>query len=214
MPEQPPGQTPATAAFKPVSSNDRIAGQLLTPHNCVFILIDHQPKISSTVQPPDEYLVGNVVRLAKAAKIFRVPVILTSVAAKTFSGPIIQDIVDAVPNHAVIERTSMNCWEDDRFVSAVETIGRRKLVMAGLWTEISLCMPALCALEEGYEVYAVEDASAGTSAAAHEMAMRRMIQAGVVPVTSMQVLLELQRDWARTATLDAVTKTARFNDAT
>jgi len=183
---------------------------LLTPQNCTIILIDHQPQMAFGVQSVDrQTLVNNVVGLAKTAKVFNVPTVLTTVAAKTFSGPLFDDIQAVFPEHEHIDRTTMNSWEDPQFRSAVEKTGRKKLVMAALWTEVCLCMPALDALAAGYEVYAVEDASGGTSVAAHQMAMQRMIQAGVVPVTWMQVLLEFQRDWARVETYDAVTHIAK-----
>src|SRR4051794_31707356 len=195
-----------------LTGNGRVSKQLLTPENCTVILIDHQPQMAFAVQSMDrQMLVNNVTGLAKAAKIFNVPTILTSVAAKTFSGPIFDEVLDVFPGHTIIDRTSMNSWEDKQFVDAVEKIGRKKLVMAALWTEVCLCMPALCALEEGYEVYAVDDASAGTSVTAHQMAMQRVTQAGAIPVSWMQVLLELQRDWARTGTYEAVGATAKMH---
>ncbi len=184
--------------------------RLLTPRNCALILIDHQPQMAFGVQSIDRgTLVNNVVGLAKAARVFNVPTVLTTVAAKSFSGPIWPEIQAVFPEIEPIDRTSMNSWEDRNFLAAVERTGRKKLVIAALWTEVCLLFPALCALEDGYEVYAVEDASGGTTVAAHQMAMQRMIQAGVQPVTWMQVLLELQRDWARAETYDAVTGIAK-----
>lgn len=178
---------------------------LLTPQNCAVVLIDHQPQMAFGVQSIDrQSLINNVSGLALAAKIFNVPTVITSVAAKTFSGPIWKEITDVHPDVAIIDRTSMNSWEDDKFLAAVKAIGRKKLVIAALWTEVCLAFPALCALEDGYEVYAVSDASGGTSIEAHNMAMERMIQAGVKPVTWLQVALEFQRDWARGETYDAV----------
>ena len=178
---------------------------LLTPDNCTVIFIDHQPQMTFGVMSIDrQTLVNNTIGLAKSAKIFGVPVILTTVETQGFSGYMWPQITELFPDKQPIERTSMNSWEDKKFVAEVERIGRKKLVIAALWTEVCLCFPAIQALEAGYEVYAVEDASGGTSEAAHNMAMQRMIQAGVVPVTWQQVLLEFQRDWSRREHYDEV----------
>ena len=179
--------------------------ELLNPQNCAVIFIDHQPQMTFGVTSIDrQALTNNVVGLAKAAKVFQVPVILTSVETKSFSGYIWPQLLEVFPGQAPIERTSMNSWEDAKLVAAVEQTGRKKLVMAGLWTEVCIVFPALQALAAGYEVYVVEDACGGTSVAAHTAAMQRLIQAGAVPVTWLQVLLEFQRDWARRDTYDAV----------
>ncbi|CAM5684491.1 hydrolase [Streptomyces purpurascens] len=133
------------------------------------------------------------------------PVVLSTVAAESFSGPLLPQLADVFPERKPVDRTSMNAWEDRDFVEAVKATGRRKLVIAGLWTEVCVVLPALSALAQGYEVYVVTDASGGVSPQAHEHAVQRMVQAGAVPVTWVQVLLELQRDWARTETYAAVT---------
>jgi nicotinamidase-related amidase len=178
---------------------------LLTPQNCTVIFIDHQPQMAFGVSSIDrQLLINNTVGLAKAAKIFNVPVILTTVETKSFSGYMWPQLLELFPDKQPIERTSMNSWEDKKLVAEVERIGRKKLVIAALWTEVCLCFPAIQALEAGYEIYAVEDASGGISETTHRNAMQRMIQAGVVPVTWVQVLLELQRDWARKETYNAV----------
>ncbi len=178
---------------------------LLTPQNCAVIFIDHQPQMVFGVLSIDrQTLVNNVVGLARAARTFEVPTVLTTVAAQEFSGPIIPQLGEVFPDHTPIDRSTVNAWEDEKFIAAVKATGRKKLVMAGLWTEVCLAFPVLCALAEGYEVYAVADASGGVSAEVHQMAMQRMIQAGATPVTWMQVMLEFQRDWARKATYDAV----------
>ena len=183
---------------------------LLTPDNCAVVLIDHQPQMAFAVQSIDrQTLVNNVVGLANAAKIFDVPVVLTSVAAKTFSGDIFPEIQQVFPGLEPVDRTSMNSWDDEKFRAAVERTGRRKLVIAALWTEVCLVMPVIDALQEGYEIYVVADASGGTSVDAHNMAIQRCIQAGAVPVTWMQVLLELQRDWARQDTYAPVLEVAQ-----
>jgi nicotinamidase-related amidase len=180
---------------------------LLTPQNCTVIFIDHQPQMTFGVASIDrQTLMNNTVGLAKAAKIFNVPVILTTVETKSFSGNMWPQILEVFPDKQPIERTSMNSWEDKKFVAEVERIGRKKLVIAALWTEVCLCFPAIQAMEAGYEVYAVEDASGGTSEIAHRTAMQRVVQAGAVPVSWLQVLLEFQRDWARRETYDAVMK--------
>jgi nicotinamidase-related amidase len=179
--------------------------ELLNPQNSALILIDFQPQMTFGVANIDrQTLFNNVMLLAKAAKIFEVPTILTTVETKSFSGNMWPQLLDIFPNQEPVERSSMNSWEDTKFVEAVAATGRKKLIMAALWTEVCLTFPALEALKAGYEVYAVEDASGGTSVAAHNAAMRRVEQAGAVPVTSLQVLLEYQRDWARKDTYDNV----------
>ncbi|HKM76739.1 MAG TPA: hydrolase [Candidatus Bathyarchaeia archaeon] len=180
---------------------------LLTPDNCALLLIDYQPQMAFGVKNIDgQTLVNNAVGLAKAAKIFNVPTVLTTVAEKTFSGPMFSQLMDLFPGVTPIDRTTMNCWEDERVVAAVKKTGRKKLVLGGLWTEVCIVDPTIYALQEGYEVYVVADACGGTSNTAHDLAIQRMIQAGAVPVTWLQVLLELQRDWARTKTYNAVMK--------
>jgi nicotinamidase-related amidase len=171
---------------------------LLTPANCGVIFIDHQPELLSGVANGDRRdLRDSVEVLAKAAKIFSVPVILTAVEAKGFSGKIAPLLLDFFPDQTPIERSSMNAWDDQGFVAAVRSTGRRNFLMAALWSEACLVFPALQMLEEGYGVYAIKDASRGTSPAAQEAALRRIEQAGGVSLTALQVLLEFQRDWAR-----------------
>ncbi len=179
--------------------------ELLTPQNSAVIFIDHQPQMTFGVANIDrQALVNNVLLLAKAASIFKVPTILTTVETKSFSGNMWPQLLDIFPGQEPIERSSMNSWESEAFVKAVAETGRKKLIMAALWTEVCLVFPALEAMGAGYEVYAVEDASGGTSLAAHNAAMRRIEQAGAVPVTALQVLLEYQRDWARKETYNDV----------
>jgi nicotinamidase-related amidase len=132
--------------------------------------------------------------------VFGVPTILTTVAAQSFSGPIFPEIQAVFPNQRPFDRTSMNTWDDQRIRDAIKATGRPKLVIAGLWTEVCVTMPAIEAMKAGYEVYAVADASGGTSKEAHDQAMVRMVQAGVIPVTWQQVMLEWQRDWAHQGT--------------
>lgn len=179
--------------------------ELLDPQNSAIIFIDFQPQMTFGVANIDrQTLFNNVILLAKAARIFKVPTILTTVETKSFSGNMWPQLLDIFPGQEPIERSSMNSWEDAAFVAAVKATGRKKLVMAALWTEVCLAFPALEALKAGYDVYAVEDASGGTTLTAHNAAMRRVEQAGAVPVTALQVLLEYQRDWAHKETYNDV----------
>lgn len=183
---------------------------LLNPQNCAVLLIDYEPQMAFAVKNIDgQTLVNNTVGLAKAAKVFNLPTVITTVAAKTFSGPIFEQLHEVFPDANLIDRTSINAWEDGNFLDAVKRTGRKKLVMAGLWTELCIAMPAISALQDGYEVYVVGDAFGDVSAMIHDMAMQRMIQAGAVPMNWLQVLLELQRDWARKETYDAVLEVVR-----
>jgi nicotinamidase-related amidase len=191
--------------YKEKNMSNQSIHSLLTPDNCAVVLIDHQPQMFFGVQSNDrQTIINNVLGLAKAAKVFKVPTVLTTVAAKSFSGPLLPELQAVFPDQKPIDRTTMNSWEDKKFVAAVEKTGRKKLVMAALWTEVCLAFPAIYAMEAGYEVYAVADASGATTTEAHQMAMQRMIQAGAVPVTWLQILCEFQRDWARQETYDAV----------
>lgn len=186
---------------------NKSALDLLTPDNCTLILIDHQPQMFFGVESAHRQTIkNNVLGLAKAAKIFKVPTILTTVAASSFSGPLIPELQAVFPDQKPIDRTSMNSWEDKNLVAAVEKTKRKKLVIAALWTEVCLAFPALSALQAGYDVYAVTDASGATTVEAHEMAIQRMSQVGVIPVTWIQFLCELQRDWARQETYGPVTE--------
>jgi nicotinamidase-related amidase len=179
--------------------------ELLTPQNSQLIIIDHQPQMAFGVQSMDrQALKNNVVALAKAAKVFAVPTTITTVETESFSGHTYPEILAVYPEHKILERTSMNSWDDQNVRDALAATGRKKIVVAGLWTEVCNAMFALSAMREGgYEIYMVADASGGTSVEAHAYAMDRMVQAGVVPVTWQQVLLEWQRDWARKDTYDA-----------
>ncbi|MEM8510196.1 MAG: hydrolase, partial [Bacteroidota bacterium] len=173
--------------------------QVLHPGNHALLLIDHEGQMAFGVESqPIEELRNNAGLIAGASKLFEVPTIVTTVAEKQFSGPIFPEIREYYPDESTyIDRTTMNSWEDKNFVKAVEATGKKKLVMAGLWTEVCINLAALSALDDGYEVYVISDASGAVSQEAHDMAMARMIQAGVIPMTSMQYLLEIYRDWAR-----------------
>ena len=177
---------------------------LLSPDNCVMVLIDHQPfQFANLHSHEPTMVVNNVIGLAKAAKVFSVPTILTTVLEER-GGLLIKGLQDVFPEQKPINRTFINTWEDQRVVDAVKATGRKKVVMAALWTEVCLAMPVIQALGEGWEVYIVTDASGGVSAEAHDMAIRRMVQAGAIPMTWMAVMSELQRDWAREATAGAL----------
>lgn len=197
-------------AQQPAVQADHGKLTLLTPQNSQLLLIDFQPQMIFGVASHDRQLViNNVTALTKSAKAFNVPTVLTTVAASSFSGPMIPEIAKVLPGKKIYDRTSMNTWDDKALVSELRTNNRPKLVIAALWTEVCLTMPALEALREGYDVYIVTDASGGTSKEAHDMAVQRMIQAGAIPVTWQQVMLEWQRDWARGETYDAVTGIAK-----
>ncbi|MDC0721802.1 hydrolase [Nannocystis bainbridge] len=184
-----------------MSNNKTGLDALLTPDNCVLVLIDHQPFQFANLHSHDPtMIVNNVIGLAKTAKAFKVPTILTTVLEER-GGYLIKGLQDVFPEQKPIDRTLINTWEDKKVVDAVKATGRKKLVLAALWTEICLAMPTIQALGEGFEVYIVTDASGGVSAEAHDMAVRRMVQAGAVPITWMVFGSELQRDWAREATV-------------
>jgi nicotinamidase-related amidase len=179
--------------------------ELLTPQNSQLLFIDQQPQMAFGVQSIDrQTLKNNVVALAKAAKVFNVPTTITTVETESFSGHTYPELLAVFPQHKILERTSMNSWDERNVRDALAVIGRKKVVVSGLWTEVCNLMFALDAMREGkYEIYMVADASGGTSVEAHNYAMDRMVQAGVVPVTWQQVLLEWQRDWARKDTYGA-----------
>jgi len=178
---------------------------LLSPDNCQLIFIDHQPQMAFGVQSIDrQVLKNNVVALAKSAKVFDIPTTITTVETTSFSGHTYPELLKVFPDHPLLERTSMNSWDDQKVRDALAKNGQKKVVVSGLWTEVCNNTFAFSAMAEGgYEIYMVADASGGTTKEAHDYSMQRMIQAGVVPVTWQQVLLEWQRDWARKDTYDA-----------
>jgi nicotinamidase-related amidase len=182
---------------------------LLDPVNHTLIMIDHQSQMAFATKSIDAVsLRNNAGLVARAAADFKVSTILTTVAEKTFSGPIFTEIKHAFPAVEVVDRTSMNTWEDGRITDLVNTINKEKIVLAGLWTSVCIVGPALSALDQGYEVYVISDACGDVSDEAHERAMERMIQLGARPMTSLQYLLELQRDWARGDTYDKTVQNA------
>lgn len=184
--------------------------KLLDPSNHTLILIDHQPQMAFATTSIDIVeLRNNVTGLAKAAKAFKVPTILTTVAEKSFSGPMFPELQAVFPKQKPIDRTTMNTWEDKRITKKVNKYANNKIVIAALWTEVCGVGPVLSALQQGYEVYFVTDASGGVSDDAHNMAVQRMVQAGATPITWLQYMLELQRDWARGETYKVVTDIAK-----
>ena len=180
-------------------------GGLITAENSVVVFIDHQPQMTFGVANIErQQLVNNVVMLAKGAKEFDVPAILTAVETESFSGYIWPQLMDVFPGQQPIERTSMNSWDDLAFREAVKATGRKNIIIAGLWTEVCVTWPTLNMLNEGYNIYVVEDACGATSQLAHEAAIRRCVQAGAVPMTTIATVLEFQRDWANREHYDAL----------
>jgi len=179
---------------------------LLTPDNCVVVLIDQQPfQLANVNSHEPTMVINNTIGLAMTAKAYGIPTILTTVTEER-GGQIFKGIQDIFPDQKTINRTYINAWEDQRVVEAVKKTGRRKIAFAALWTEMCLAMPAIQAMGEGYDVYVVTDASAGVSVEAHDMAIRRLVAAGAQPVTWLGMAGELQRDWARTQYLEDVAK--------
>jgi nicotinamidase-related amidase len=177
--------------------------ELLTPDTCAVALIDYQPQMFfGTMSHERTNILHNVQAIAKASKLFGVPTILTTVAAKSFSGDMVPEVQSVFPDYAPIDRTSMNSWEDANFRKAIEATGRKKIVIAGLWTEVCVSFPTIQMIAEGYEIYVPTDACGDVSVEAHERAVQRIIQAGAVPMTSFQYMFELQRDWARSETYE------------
>ncbi len=183
---------------------------LLTPKDHTLVMIDHQPQMAFATRSIDgASLRNNAAMVAATARVFGVSTILTTVAEKTFSGPIFPEIRAALPEHRIIDRTTMNFWEDSNVLARINEIGKRRVVIGGLWTSVCIVGPAISAIEQGFDVYVVADACGDVSNEAHDRAMDRMVQAGVRPMTSLQYLLELQRDWARGETYDAVVGIAK-----
>jgi nicotinamidase-related amidase len=193
-----------------ITANPTPGRTLLNPSNHALILIDFQSQMSFATKSIDAVnLRTNAALVSEAAAGFKVSTILTTVAEKSFSGPMFGEIVEAFRGQKLIDRTSMNTWEDANVIKEVNRIGKDRLVFAGLWTSVCIVGPTLSALDQGFEAYVIADACGDVSTEAHERAMARMIQAGVRPMTSLQYLLELQRDWARTETYDMTTGIAK-----
>lgn len=183
---------------------DPLTDQLLTPKNCALAIIDYQPvQVNSIMSMDRDVLVDHIVRLAKIGVAFELPTVLTTVNVNSGRNkPTLEAITDVLKDVTPIDRTTMNSWEDIEFKQAVQGTGRRKLVIAALWTEVCLTFPCLDAIHEGYEVYPVADTVGGTSVAAHRAGLARIFQAGGHPTTLPQLLCELQRDWARSETTE------------
>lgn len=208
--------TPLHAQWKqynPNPNNDpaNASKELLNPTNHVLLMIDHESQMAFAVESqPIEELRNNAGLISGTAKIYEIATVITTVAEKSFSGPVFPEIREYFPDSKqYIDRTTMNSWEDKRVVKAVGDFGKKKLVIAGLWTEVCVLTAALSAIEDEYEVYVITDASGGISQEAHDMAITRMVQAGVRPITSLQYLLEVHRDWARGDMYQAVLKVSK-----
>jgi nicotinamidase-related amidase len=194
----------------PITATTTPGAKLLTPKDHTLIMIDFQSQMSFATKSIDAInLRTNAALISNAAAGFGVSTILTTVAEKTFSGPMFNEITDAFPGQKLLDRTSMNTWEDAAVIAEVNRIGKGRIVLAGLWTSVCIVGPALSALDQGFEVYVVTDACGDVSTEAHERAIERMVQAGTRPITSLQYMLELQRDWARTDTYELTTGIAK-----
>ena len=185
---------------------DQVEDHLITPKNAALIIIDYQPTQVSSIASMDHLtLVANIVAVAKLAKLYALPIVLSTVNVKSrLDTPTIRQLAEGLAGIDAFDRTTINAWEDEEFVAAVKATSRKKLIMTALWTEACLTFPALDALREGYEVYPVVDAVGGTSVEAHRAALERIVQAGAQPTSVVQLLCELQRDWARTETAQPV----------
>lgn len=185
---------------------------LISPPDHVLILIDFQSQMAFAAKSIDAVLLrNNAALISKAAKEFKVSTILTTVAAKSFSGPMFDEIVSVFPDEVLVDRTTMNTWEDERIATRLNELGKGRVVLAGLWTSVCIVGPALSAIDQGFEVYVIADACGDVTDEAHARAMERMVQAGARPMTSVQYLLELQRDWARGETYDQTMAVAKAN---
>lgn len=193
-----------------VTARPGFSDSLLSPANHTLILIDFQSQMAfATRSTPVELLRSNAALISRSARSFDVPTILTTVAEKSFSGPMFDEIIEAFDGQRMLGRTTMNLWEDDAVVDEVNRIGRDRLVFAGLWTSVCIAQPVASAIDQGFEAYFIADACGDVSPEAHEHAVQRMIQLGAKPMTSLQYLLELQRDWARFDTYEATTNIIR-----
>jgi len=184
--------------------------KLLNPHDHTLIMIDFQSQMAFATHSIDPVqLRSNAALVASAAAGFGASTILTTVAEKSFSGPMFDEVTAPFPGQALLDRTSMNTWEDEAVIKKVNEIGKPRIVLAGLWTSVCIVGPALSAIDQGFEVYVIADACGDISTEAHNRAMERMVQAGAQPITALQYLLEMQRDWARGDTYDMTTGIAK-----
>ena len=186
-------------------ARDPLTDALLTPENSALIVIDYQPSQIQTVASMDhDLLTRNIVSVARLAKAYDLPIVLSTVNVANGQGPTIPELKEVLADEVEIDRTQINSWEDVEFRRAVEATGRKKLIMTALWTEVCLAFPALDALGDGFEVYPVVDAVGGTSLEAHRAGLERISQAGAQPISWVSLACELQRDWARTETVPDV----------
>lgn len=186
----------------------------LTPENSVVLLIDYQPQYAFTTHSTSiDSLVNNAAGLAEAAGVFKVPIVITTITAHAYAGPLLQQVQAAAPNIEPIDRTIINAWRDERVAKAVRATGRKKIVIAGMWTDNCVMLPALSALAEGFEVYVVTDASGDYDTESHERSVQRLVQAGAIPITWLPVMLEWQADWSHGATTGAVNQIIREHAA-
>lgn len=193
-----------------IKATPTAGAKLLTPKDHTLVMIDFQSQMAFATHSIDAVnLRNNAALVANAAAGFGVSTILTTVAEKSFSGPMFSEITDAFPGQKMLDRTSMNTWEDAAVIDRINEIGKKRIVLSGLWTGVCIVGPALSAIDQGFEVYVIADACGDVSTEAHDRAMDRMVQAGAQPMTSLQYLLELQRDWARTDTYEMTTGIAR-----
>ena len=193
-----------------IKATPTAGSKLLTPTDHTLVMIDFQSQMAFATHSIDAVnLRNNAALVAQAAAGFGVSTILTTVAEKSFSGPMFSEITEAFPGQAMLDRTSMNTWEDAAVIERVNQIGKPRIVLSGLWTSVCIVGPALSALDQGFEVYVIADACGDVSTEAHNRAMERMVQAGAQPMTSLQYLLELQRDWARGETYELTTGIAK-----
>ena len=193
-----------------IKATPTAGSKLLTPTDHTLVMIDFQSQMAFATHSIDAVnLRNNAALVAQAAAGFGVSTILTTVAEKSFSGPMFSEITDAFPGQKMLDRTSMNTWEDAAVIDRVNEIGKKRIVLSGLWTGVCIVGPALSALDQGFEVFVIADACGDVSTEAHNRAMDRMVQAGAQPMTSLQYLLELQRDWARTDTYELTTGIAK-----
>ncbi len=194
----------------PLTATPTPGSTLVTPKDHTLIMIDFQSQMSFATKSIDTTLLrNNAALVSRGAAGFGVSTILTTVAVNTFSGPMYEEITDAFPGQALLDRTSMNTWEDANVIAKVNEIGKDRIVLAGLWTSVCIVGPALSAIDQGFQVYVIADACGDITTEAHDRAMDRMVQAGARPMTALQYLLELQRDWARAETYDMTTGIAK-----
>ena len=193
-----------------IKATPTAGAKLLTPKDHTLVMIDFQSQMAFATHSIEAItLRNNAALVANAAAGFGVPTVLTTVAEKSFSGPMFSEITDAFPGQKMLDRTSMNTWEDAAVIARINEIGKPRIVLSGLWTGVCIVGPALSAIDQGFEVFVIADACGDVSADAHNRAKDRMVQAGAQPMTSLQYLLELQRDWARTDTYEMTTGIAK-----